>query len=238
MEQRAMCAARCLLMVGWLAGSAGASLYIDHMQIGVIPGQWYKGSTQSFRLADMSGTNTNVVVTSGLIKVSGAAGYDYEFNGTISVGPSALVHDTSVGGVASGSFAGGFGLSMTGDLYPKGHPEQLLLDDVLLLQAQMSEAGWTLAEDSPPASNRVRGAAAFHPTGGALGSGVNPPGLLIGDFNAGFDLQNCTPAVTSFGSTSYSTSIGRTIQISAIPEPVSAVLLGIGGILAARKKRK
>ncbi|MBN1457539.1 MAG: PEP-CTERM sorting domain-containing protein, partial [Sedimentisphaerales bacterium] len=185
-------------------------------------------------------TNTSTIV--GNIQTVGASGYDYGLSATVNVDNCNLVDDNSSGGWAEGEFAGGAIISLVGDLWDVSTPGTLLIDDGVILQAQMvltSSQTWTLSEVGGDPRD-IDGTMDFIPTNGGLNSGIdlgNGDSLVIGNFRADFGFPNTQPVdPTSFGAISYF-AMASTLQMTAIPEPSTVVLLSIGALGFLRKRR-
>jgi len=177
----------------------------------------------------------------GNIQTVGASGYDYGLSATVNVDNCDLVTDNSSGGWAEGEFAGGATISLVGDLWDVDDPGTLLVDDGVILQAQMvltSAETWTLKEVGDPRD--VDGTVYFAPNDGGLNSGIdlgNGDSLVIGNFRADFGFPNTMPVdPTSFGTISYF-AMASTLQMTAVPEPSTVLLLSIGALGFLRKRR-
>lgn len=211
-------------------------LYVEDIQLTLDSPVFYQGGSPG----DFQLNSVGIVASNGLLRVGGAAGYDYGIIGTITVTNSALVNDNSVGGVASGDFAGGSTLTINGDLVDLS--DSSVKASGALLVGVMDAGTWVLEEWIP---QDLRGNTSFNVTGGALSSGVDLGGgdtLVIIDFQAafsfvtGFGPFGVDPA--DFGETSY-TGVISNVQIVAVPEPSTLTLLSLAGIAVLRRwKRK
>ena len=190
-------------------------------------------STQNYGFFDPAGGGNFHVPTVPTVTANiSAGGWDYSISGTVTLEECGLVDDVSSGGIAAGNFAGGATLSIVGDLWLKSDPGTLLVDDGLVLEALMSipdTETWLLHEAS---YLQLDGSVLFDPTGGYL-TGSD---LTIGSFSADFSYVFVSPSPNTFNQ-AYSGSIS-TLQITAVPEPVSVALLGLGGLLVRGIKRK
>jgi hypothetical protein len=234
----------CLILCVATTNLGAATVYVDDIQISLVQGRWYHGDVsygqddRYFQPADLSGQNPDVMILGeALLSTVNSTEYEYRFNGTFHLDICSLDEDMSENGVAEGLFEGAAVLTIIGDLWHKDTPENKIVNNGTILVALMASELWTLKEVSPPMTNTVRGGPSFSPTGGALYDGAGPEELTLVDFEAGFQFQFCTPSVTSFSSTSYSSLI-PSVQITAIPEPVSVLLLGIGGLTVFRSNRR
>lgn len=224
------------LTVVLAAGTLNAGiLFVEDIQLTLDSPVFYQGgSPGNFQL-----NSVGIVASNGLLRVGGAAGFDYGITGTITVTSSALVNDNSVGGVASGDFAGGSTLTINGDLVDLS--DSSVKASGILLEAVMDAGTWVLEEWIPL---DIRGNTVFNITGGALNSGVDIGGgdtLVINDFQSvfsfvtGFGAFGVDPV--NFGETSYSGVISN-VQITAVPEPSTLMLLSLAGIAVLRKSKR
>ena len=184
-------------------------------------------------------TNASTIV--GNIQTQGASGYDYGLSATVTVDQCDLKQDNSTGGWAKGDFYGGAVMTVTGDLWDVSDPCTLLVDNDIILQAQMvptSSETWVLQEVGNPRD--IDASIDFNPIDGGLNSGIdlgNGNTLVIGDFQADFSFPNTQPMnPTSFGMMDYF-AMASTLQMTAVPEPSTLILLTIGGLSILRKKR-
>lgn len=175
---------------------------------------------------------------SGLIRLDGQSSYNYSIsNATINL-TSALVQDTSTGGLASGLFAGGRTLTLTGTI--KHTPTNTTIYTGTILAAVMcidSSCQWILTEST---SGAINGNVNFIPsTAVGLGSGITFGGdvLKLGNFRGDFAFKNIIPNPTKFAAAQTLRGLSSTIQMTAIPEPISAVLFTMA-LIALRTKKK
>jgi hypothetical protein len=173
----------------------------------------------------------------------GAPSY-YMYYGDFAMTPSALVSDdtASNGGLALGTFASGATLTITGDLFRDFGDYGLAASGDLIVADVMFD--WELEEQvSPPyPSNTLLAQVHFDITGGALSNaGLNADGLVLGDFYLDLTFERCTPVVTDFttllGDQVYSTSTAK-VQGGAVPEPCTIMLIGLGSLAVARRRKK
>ena len=195
-------------------------LLVDHVSI----------TSQNYGFFDPTGQGFYHIPTVPVITADVSVGsWDYSFSGTVSLTQCFLQNDNSSGGVASGDFAGGATLSISGDLWAKSDPGTLLVDDGLILEALMQSEDWVLHEASYLG---IDGSTLFSPTGGHLTGGT----LTLGDFSADFSYQFVSPSPDFFDQT-YS-GLVSTIQITSIPEPATMILLAMGGLFVRTARRK
>lgn len=149
---------------------------------------------------------------------------------------STLNTDTSAGGTMSGSFNAGGTLTITGDLYNEFFVP--VFTGVLLTGTVSS---FTALEPATPNFIDTGVAPTFTPTGGVLADGSLGIGALqlAGQYYMAFtvtgarqnggdleDLQSDIVTVDSYK-----------MQLIAIPEPASLALLGLGALVAVRRRR-
>ena len=187
-------------------------------------------------------TDTPTVV--GNLQIVGAPGYDYAFSARVTVTHSNLKENTGSGGWASGNFYGGATLTITGDLWHVDDDTTLLVDNGTILEAVMvpdATETWVLSEIGGNPRD-IDATIYFTPSGeNGLNPGIdllNGDDLVIGGFRADFGFPNVQPIdPTSFGMIDYF-AVASTLQITAVPEPATLVLLAIGGLSMVRRKRK
>ncbi|GEM_PF-6902203 len=174
----------------------------------------------------------------GLIKLEGSSAYTYSIsNATINM-TSALVQDTSAGGLASGLFAGGSTITITGTI--KHTPTNTTIYTGTILVATMcidSSCQWVLTEST---SGAINGNIDFITSKTAgLGSGITFGGdtLKVGNFRSDFAFKGLIPNPTKFAATQTLRGVASTIQMTAIPEPASTALFLLS-LAALRIKRK
>jgi len=189
------------------------------------------------------------------IRLFGASDYEYRINNTsVSVTACQLINDNSSGGFAEGDFAGGGTLTVTGDLVEvlaDGSDGAIYATGITILEAVMvkdSTETWALVEDSSqpmPVPNRLGASVDFTPSNGGLNAGINVGNgdiLKIDEFNCGFSFTNVmtTPPITSVENFSEMFMIGTqtSLQIRAIPEPCSILLMAVGGVGLLRNRKK
>ena len=226
------------LTVCLTAGTLNAGLlYVEDIQLTLAAPVFYQGGTPgNFQL-----NSVDIIADNGIVRVGGAAGFDYGITGTINVTSSALVNENSDSGLASGDFAGGSTLTITGDLVDLSD-SSVKANGVLLLEAVMDAGTWVLEEWI---AQDVRGNTDFNVTGGVLSSGVDVGGgdtLRIDDFQGTFSfITGMGPFVgvdpASFGETDISGFISN-VQIVAVPEPSTLMLLSVAGIAVLRKSKR
>ena len=97
---------------------------------------------------------------------------------------------------------------------------------------------WTIAEMAGTPGN-MKGSVDYNPVGNSgfnAGFGVGGGDVLkMGLFRADFSIQNNGP-ISNFGLMSYSGMVPR-VQLQAIPEPATMLLLALGSIGLLKKKR-
>jgi hypothetical protein len=207
-----------------------AILNVSDIQISN-PGTFYSYASGTGSL------NLNSAV-SGLIRLDGQSLYNYSITGaTINI-TSALVQDTSTGGLASGLFEGGRTITITGTI--KHIPTNTTIYTGTILAATMcidSGCQWILIEST---SGAINGNVDFIPSKTVgLGSGIAFGGdtLKLGNFRSDFAFKSIIPNPTKFAATQTLRGLASTIQMTAIPEPVSAAMFAMA-LAALRIKKK
>ena len=169
----------------------------------------------------------------------------YQFSGTVTFSQSSLLSDDNPGGpLALGTFAGGVTMTIFGNFKQFGG-SPLLLADSLLLEATMdiTQTDWQLGEDGDIANwvSTVGDTLHLNPTDGEWHDQLElgQDGLKIADFSAAYSFEGTQPTVTDFSTISYEYSDPAKVQIVAVPEPISLLFLGLGGLaVSTRTKRK
>ena len=208
--------------------SQAALVEVEDIQLPIPVTQVYNWSGSG--LLHITGGTTS----SALLRVKGAAGYEYGIQATVTLSPCNMIDDSqSSGGVAHGVFQGGATLTVTGDLWEFGSGTYYATGETLLV-ATMALDNWDVMEDG---YEFFDGSAYFSPTNGGLNTGIAVGGgdvLTIGDFRADLSFKSMTP-VNNFSSVNIM-GLTNTIQITTVPEPATVLLLGFGSLLICRRK--
>ncbi|MGA2914736.1 MAG: PEP-CTERM sorting domain-containing protein [Sedimentisphaerales bacterium] len=210
--------------------AANASiLYVSDLQL-TNPGKFYSYASGAGSLSLSPGF-------SGIMKLEEEAVWNYSISGTISLS-SALVGDISSGGYAKGLFATGRIVTITGTI--KYIPTNTSIYTGTIISATMDEpdATWVLAE-SP--SSAINGSAEFATnTTLGLGSGIAHGSdiLKIGHFRIDFAFKSVSPNPSVFNTTQNLISSSNTLQITAIPEPATILLLSTAALALRIRKFK
>lgn len=205
--------------------------------------EWYYGAGDYFKPNYVnSGIDDAQIDMLGVTVAGESTPSYYMYYGDFIMDASALVADLSAGGMADGKFAAGATLTINSDLCRDFGDYGIAASGDLIIANVMYE--WELQEqDSPPyLSNTVRGHASFDITGGALSDGaLNDDGLVLNDFSLQFTFELTSPTVTDFstllGDATYTCS-GPKVQIGALPEPATMLLLGIGSLVVLLRKKR
>ena len=192
---------------------------------------FYDGASQSFAF--------NASAITGDLSIPTSPSYEYSIhNAVVSFTNSALVSDTSAGGIANGTFAGGVTLTVTGRLVENATNTEYAPAGSTLIIAAMDDATWTIQELF---TNYAVGSAEFTTTGGLLydtGLSAGNVDLMIDRFVMGFYTSTLT-TLSNFGSTNI-TGVAPRVQLytDAVPEPATLSLLGLGGLACLSRKRR
>ena len=166
----------------------------------------------------------------------GEGAWDYTINGSVTTTSSALDRDTSESGRASGLFKGGGTITITGKIKYQG----AVIYDGTILKANMIidvNHTWGLCENG---SDDISGSIDFLPdTSIGLGYGILPVGwddsLKIGNFRCDFSFNGISPTPTDFSTGNFAGTT-NTVQMMAIPEPVTMLLLALGSAAILSRK--
>lgn len=205
-----------------------ATVQVEDIQLPIPFSWWYDIDGHYFHI-------TNTSTSAAVLRTLGAPAYDYGISAVINISYSGLDEDLSVGGVAHGTFFGGATLTVEGSLWDL-ETEIYYVENDTILVAQMTAGVWELREDG---YDNFDGSVYFTPINGGLYAGIEVAGgdiLTIGNFRADLSFNQSGPGdVDDFSSQSIM-GFGNTIQITAIPEPTLALLLGFGSLLIYRKR--
>ncbi len=219
-----------------LSSAEGVVVWVENVSLGVPGIVYYANDTVSI--------NKDAGAFIGNLDAAGGTTYEYsitDFNITLEA--CSLESDDSSGGVASGNFYGGAKLTITGDLTnTEDNPDTIYVSDGVILEATMtlsSTETWNLHEEY----DGIYGQAFFSPTAGALFDGITLAGgdvLKMSDFRAdfnflGFPISNPVDFDNHTGT--LMTSAGG-LQLVAVPEPCTVLLLAFGGIGLLRNRNK
>ena len=237
---------------------ANGALFITDMTLTVDEGVMYFGPEDGVSPGEFQLQHENALVPlteqvpilSGDLKVNNTPQVLYQLqNAWVSMTPSYLASDNSVGtGVADGDFYAGAVLTLWGTIVEKA-TSNVVFPDGLIMTAEITH-DFNLAENNGfpfPQENKIEGLdIQLDITGGEFAShGVS--GLVIYDgddmFDLTYNLLNCQQldnsggAVEDFQSMINFGTLSTLVYSANVPEPVTAVLLGLGSILLLRRRR-
>ena len=246
------------VVVGLAANASAAIVYADDIYLAyanrdVTGGAiyWYNGGQPelSFTLSDL------YPLDSAELKVQGAAVYDYGIEGHVTV-LSELDHDASSGGQAIGHFLGeGVTFQVEGKfwnetLYTDWASDPDRYEGVILKGTMALSAGETWIITENVYTHDFTGSVEMNPdTSVGLGLGIPIAGgdtLKIGYYATHFTFRKCNDVPGFADDHIYTRALFpggpslATVQITALPEPVSLVLLATGSLFlcVSRKGRK
>jgi hypothetical protein len=250
----------CFLAVAMEQGSQAA--IVENMQINMAVVNYYngQGSPKYFQIQTAFALQ-DVIAVENLPITTTTGTNSHELDGTFQMTKAELVQDLSSGAAigARAEFHGGqivannlvrSTFQLNGNLYEvqrdvSGNKTgENLISSGLLLEAEMTVDTFILKEEQ--IINRVVSGddnglqVFFTPINGSMADGSS--GITIGDFRADYFLTNSVTAflngpVVDFDTQQYNVLGPVSIQIEAIPEPATLALLGIGGMLYARKRK-
>jgi hypothetical protein len=218
----------------------------SHVSASVV---WVENITATTAMVEVyntaSGFNLdNLSTTTASAGVFGSVGpYRYIFdNASVDLTPCALKDELSSSPVAKASFYGGATLTITGDIYDRD-TETTFLTDITILQGQMvisSSETWILEED-PGTPKNFDGSVDFVPTNGGLTTGITLPDgdvLKIGNFNCDFSFTSFLPSNPDNFSVPMIRGLPINLQITAVPEPCTILLIAVGGLGLLRNRKR
>jgi hypothetical protein len=197
----------------------------------------YASNSGSMNLPSNMGVGATV---SSLVGLPGNNGYTISSGATLTMSSSALDHDTSSGGLASGEFNGGGTLTLTGTLNYNGN----IIATGNLLVANMaisSSETWTLQElsGSPIVCS---GSVQYIPDATqGLGLGIsNGLGdiLKIGNFRVDFSFNNVAPNPSVFNTNETLKGFSNVIKFESMPEPATIFLFTIAALAFRINKKR
>ena len=191
--------------------------------------------------------------TTGKFRLASDSKYNYEIRGgSVELTPSTLLVDQSYAGipfindyVAQGHFASGATLTITGSIWHVVYDElgTPIIEDEIFASGALLESTVNFnfyAKEEEFQANVIHSQIDLHNLSGELVTGAmqleshaiaditlmfcsqyDNPGMQVEDFTGG-DISYLPPSI---------------IQLYSAPEPLTAVLLGFGSLLAIRRKR-
>ena len=221
------------LMIALVSVASAGVVNVGDIALTMPNTMFYQGGIQGGTFA----VNTQMPVF-GSLRTADSLGYDYQIiNAVVNTTPSSRLQDTSSNGMASGDFAGGVTLTITGQLMEISTGNVYAAMPLLAADIVPNGPVWTMQETANTGELDI--SAIFRAFGG-LGAGIavgNGDVLVIGEFRADFSFGFLSENPINLSGSAPLTSNLATLQITAIPEPATLALLGIGGLLF-RKIRK
>lgn len=244
-----------VLLLG-MGTPAGATLLVEDIQFNLMAGFTYgfDGGDAFYKDGDVYPDGEFFVYdshvpgfTGGYLKLVGASGFDYDIkDGTFDLRPSELLSDESSSTHAKGKFGIGALLVMTGEIWKDG--SELFSGTILSATVTGDLEGnehFYAGEQAGYTPDYIGAQMVLSDFGGELATGAETGLVLaedsiVADITLGDCSQDGNPNgdVEDFQSDIYYALGGTTnVQMYTIPEPVSFVLIGLGGLLAMRRKR-
>lgn len=226
-----------------ISSSAFGTLYIQNGQLWPYYVDWYHGDSNYFQTNFMDSSDPAILID-GTFDVTGDQTPEYELKidtganyfGYLASSQIAMVNDvTPNGGRAKGYFSTTGSITVSGELIRISDGNTVA--NGTLFTAEISSSTWFLEEQATPVDS-VRGSLEFTVTGGLLSDpDLNDDDLVLLDFICTFTFPDCDPSITDFedfSGTYFSQS--PTVQMGALPEPTTVLLLGLGGLALARRR--
>lgn len=195
--------------------------------------KWYDYQTDQAMLV---GDDDGLAFDLGAISAFEAGGEDYLIiSGMVEMTASDLVDDLTVanGGFAMGEFGSSAVLTVTGQVF--NVDQGTFGNPGLLFTARIVE-NWLIEEDPDAPGTIANGKAEFAVDSGPLMTGANPHGLVLQDFFINFDFTDIAPNPLDDFENSPQNYAGNGELQFIIPEPMTLVLLGFGGVALLRRK--
>lgn len=200
---------------------------VQDIQFSFAESLFYSGADQAFTFSEAAVT--------GELNLPGGPLYGYSIHSAmVSFTDSALISDDSAGGVASGTFAGGITLTVTGRVVENATNTEYAPAGSTLIVATMDDGTWVIEE---PHNNFAVGHAQFTTTDGLLYSGLEAGDvtMTMEEFVMGFYTLT-TGELTHFGDDDIA-GMAPAIHLH-IPEPATLSLLSLGVLALSRKRKK
>ena len=211
---------------------------------------WYEGSTSVFHMTSpLASSYDKAILTDGLFDTISGGNPEYILDidtgggkfGYIDTGEIALFDDvTPTGGMAKAYFGPAGTVSIYGELL-RFSDSTLVADGTTtpLITAQISSTSWYMLEENV---NQVTARIDFEVIGGILSDpllAANIDNLIMPDFWSLFTFHGVDPDIVNFEDfTGTYSSVNVDIQMGALPEPATIMLLGLGSMALTRRKRE